>query len=464
VIVGAVAPRRLLYAHEFAWDRARDPLWTRLEKIYDFYDARAHLAPVHGRGLLAGKPPEASHCNNIGAEHRQGIYPALQRWFDIAAPAREEQRRRPAEDLTCLTPAAAGEMAPRPVYALAADLGAERARAARQRLAALSPEARRQQLRQDWARLLGDVEPGVEPRASPQGPQRLGDVTVERITLEVEPAIFVPLVLLRPRRDPGTVVPVVVAFGQHGKQAFLRDRSDALAELLGAGTAVCLPDLRGTGETRPAGDSRGRASASTSLSATELMLGQTLVGARLRDLRSVLRYLRGRGDLDATRVALWGDSFAPVNPPGRNLEVPLDAEAFPDQAEPLGGLLALLGALFEDPVRAVYAQGGLAGYHALLQSPFCYVPHDSVVPGALTAGDLCDVAAALAPRPLRLEGLVDGRNRAVTAADLAKAFEPTQAAYQSAGATDRLVLESAGKEPAAAARWLLAQLRERPGR
>src|SRR5262249_37160640 len=160
-------------------------------------------------------------------------------------------------------------------------------------------------------------------------------------------------------------------------------------------------------------DSRGRSSPGTSLSSSELMLGQTLVGARLRDLRSVLQFLHGRTDFDPARLALWGDSFASVNSEDRNLAVPLDAQNLPGQAESLGGLRALLGALFEDHVRSVYVQGGLVGYHTLLHSPFCYVPHDVIVPGALTAGDLSDVAAALAPRALRLTGLVDGLNRRV---------------------------------------------------
>ena len=104
------------------------------------------------------------------------------------------------------------------------------------------------------------------------------------------------------------------------------------------------------------------------------MLGQTLVGSRLRDVRSVLRYLRTRADLDAGRVALWGDSFAPANPEGRTLAVPLDADPFPHQAEPLGGLLALFTALFEDDVRAVYVRGGLTGFESLLQSPVLLRP------------------------------------------------------------------------------------------
>ena len=72
--------------------------------------------------------------------------------------------------------------------------------------------------------------------------------------------------------------------------------------------------------------------------------------------------------------ALWGDSFAPANPEGRALAVPLDADPFPHQAEPLGGLLALFTALFEDGVRAVYVRGGLTGFESLLRRPVLLRP------------------------------------------------------------------------------------------
>jgi hypothetical protein len=250
----------------------------------------------------------------------------------------------------------------------------------------------------------------------------------------------------------------VVALAQGGTHAFLKNRATALAELLRAGVSVCLPDVRGTGETRP-GDGRGRSSAATAHAASEEMLGETLVGARLRDVRAVLRYLRGRKDVDAGRIALWGESFAPVNPPERRLAVPLDADPAPDLAEPLGGLLALFGALFEDDIRAVCVHGGLAGYETMLRSPFVYVPADGVVPGALTAGDLNDVTAALAPQPVRLTGLVDGLNRTLPAEALREMYEPARTAYRSASAAKQLRIETAAPADEPAWRWLLEQLR-----
>jgi cephalosporin-C deacetylase-like acetyl esterase len=458
VIVGSVAPRGLIYSHEFAWDRERDPVWARLEKIFDFYKARDHLAFAHGRGTLSGKPPESTHCNNIGAEHRKPIYPVLKRWFGIPEPEKEFQDRRPVEELLCLTTASG--LKARPLYELAGELGMERAHAARLRWAGSPPASLAQRLRRDWNRLLGGVLPTGTPRGSTRGADRIGDVTVEKISLQIEPDIVVPLLLLLPPSKGGVKLPLVVGVSQHGKQQFLEQRSEALALLLEGGTAVCLPDLRGTGETRP-GDARGRSSSATSISATELMLGQTLVGSRLRDLRSVLLYLRSRGELDGKRVALWGDSFAPVNPEGRNLAVPLDADKLPDQAEPLGGLMALFGALYDEQIRAICVRGGIVGYQSALSGQFLYLPHDAIIPGALTAGDLCDVASALAPRSLRLEGLVDAQNRKVGAGAATKTYEVTANTYRAVAAIDRLQIVDEDRQGVAAAQWLLGQLQRK---
>ena len=439
VIVGTVAPRGLIYAHEFAWDRERDPVWARLQTVFGFYGAVDRLSWVNGRGSVSRKPPESTHCNNIGTEHRQGIYAALSRWFGIATPEQESSERRTAEDLAALTSEAAEVFQPRPLWALAAKLGAERAAATRHTIDSLAPEARRDELRQLWTGILGDVEPRTPTvsleTVALEDSHALGDVTIERLALEIEPGIVVPCLLLLPAKKDFARAGVVVAFAQQGKQEFLRDCRREIAGLAEGGVAVCLADLRGTGETRP-DDALGRNSSATGISSTELMLGQTLMGSRLRDLRSVVCYVRGRKELDATRIALWGDSFAPVNPNDRDLALPQDADQFPDLAEPLGGTLALFGALFEEDVRAVYARGGLTGYQALLQSPFCYLPHDGIVPAALTAGDLCDVAAALAPRPLWLQGLVDGVNRPVTAEAVAKVFELSREAYRTVEAED----------------------------
>jgi dienelactone hydrolase len=453
VIVGAVAPRRLIYGHEFAWDRERDPVWKRLETIYGFYGATDRLAFTAGRGSVSGQPPESTHCNNIGPEQRKGVYAAFKKWFDLPVPEKEHQQRHKAAELLCLTPDLLKEVKPDSPHEREAPAWALRSLRAATDDSSEGPGEGRKRLRSHLAQLLGDVEAKAAPRELAREAQRLDGVSAERALLEVEPNVVVPLVLLLPRARGGARGRVVVGVSQQGKQALLKARADLVAGLLGAGVAVCLPDVRGTGETRP-GDGRGRGSAATAISSTELMLGQTLVGSRLRDLRSVLKYLRTRKEVAAGRIGLWGDSLAPANPDGRDLKVPLDAEKPPDLAEPLGGLLALLGALFEDDVTAVYVRGGLSTFRSALRSPFVYLPHDAVVPGVLAAGDLPAVAGSLAPRPVRLEALVDGLNRRVKPETLAGNYASAEDVYRRARAGGKLVVKAEPSAAADAAAWL----------
>lgn len=412
VIVGSIAPRRLIYAHEFAWDRDRDPVWQRLQRIYaDFYGQPDHLDYTHGFGLLQGRPPQASHCNNIGAPHRVRIYAALERWFGIAPPTEERQERLPDDALRCFTPELKEKLRPQPVHRVLSGIGA--ARAPRN-----TPD--RRDLQSAWAALLGDIEPA--PYRETRHPYGAEPFAVERISLAFQPPIAIPLILCLPTNAPSAVA---IGIAQAGKRAFLAHRAGDITALLSSGIAVCLPDVRGAGELAPDGTRtpRGRAS---SQSATELMFGQTMPGAQLRDLRSVCAYLRHR--FPDTPLALWGDSFAPANPPDFADPLMEDSGA-PAHSEPLGGFLALFCALFEPDIKAIVARGMITGYQSLLDHVYCYIPHDAVIPGALTAGDLCHIAAALSPMPLRFENLVDGRNCPASPQHIDACFHPAKTAY-----------------------------------
>jgi dienelactone hydrolase len=462
VIVGGIAPRRLVYGHEFSWDRDHDPVWRRLQTVYGFYQAPDRLAFTHGRGELRGQPPEATHCTHIGPPHRRLIHAAFKEWFGIDV-TNESSDRHPAEALRAMTSEAERELRPKKLNELLPDLAGERVERARRRLSELPLGQRRRQLQSDWSRLLGNVEPPLTPSLSPSNGERVSvrtgegklDVSIERIVLTVEPSIVVPVLLLKPEgvsADKRTGKPsVVVAVVQAGKQRLLREQAREMAALLDSGMAVCLPDVRGTGETS-LGTGRGRRSAATSLSSSELMLGGTMLGAQLRDLRAVLAWLRTRDDLDARQLSLWGDSLTRPNPPDTNFQIPRDDDdALPRSPEPLGGLLALLAALYEEDVRAVYVHGGLAGFESVLTKYIALIPHDVVVPAALTAGDLCDVAAALAPRRVRLEGIVDGWNRTISATDLASAYQPAATSYRAAGAAAQFSLST---ERTSCLQWL----------
>lgn len=452
-IVASIAPRRLVYYHEFYWDHEQDPVWKRLQKVWGWYDAADNLTGLAGRGFVVGNEPQNTHWL---AESRELLYPTSKKWFDIPNPGKEYSKRLPVEDLLCITPEIAKEH--RPAHELAARLGAERTVSARKALESLNLIERRERLRRNLAGLLGNVD-AAKPRlyGTPAAPEKLGDVRVERLHLVTEPGIVVPTLLFLPLEAKGKRFPIVVGFSQHGKGEFLKQRATEIAGLLHSGVAVCLPDVRGTGETS-LGDTRDRRSASTAIAAGELMLGQSVLSGQLRDLRSLLAYLRTRSDLDARKIGLWGDSLASANSNEIDFKVPYTAAKRPVQSEPLGGLLALLGGLFEDDVKAILMRGCLADYQRLLESPFSYVPFDAVAPGLLNIGDLPDLAAALAPRHLRIEAAVDGHNRLVSAEELNRTYGPTTAVYKKAQHANRLQLES--KTAPSLVEWLAATLRD----
>jgi len=139
------------------------------------------------------------------------------------------------------------------------------------------------------------------------------------------------------------------------------------------------------------------------------------------------------------------------------LSIPLGIPEEPALSEPVGGLLALLAALYERDVRVVYARGGLISFESVLQSQFTYLPHDVIIPGVMTVGDLCSITAALAPRPVRLEGLVNGLNRRAALKAVAAEYEPARQAYMLAKSSRHLVMvDRAGDS--AIAQWLLRSL------
>jgi len=189
------------------------------------------------------------------------------------------------------------------------------------------------------------------------------------------------------------------------------------------------------------------------------MLGNTLLGKRLKDLRTVLAYLEARPDIDADRLGLWGDSLSPANPAHLLLDEQIEWQVGPEieqQAEPLGGLLAVLGALYDGKVRTVAVQGGLSSFLSILDDNFAYVPADVIVPGILEAGDITELDSGLAPHPLLLQGLVDGRDRLVPAAHLESDLAPVYSAYRNSASATLAIRQ--GENGAHIATWFLNHL------
>lgn len=402
-LCASVAPRPFLYSLEVAWpgDVEHEPVWARYKKVFELYNARDHLDEVHGFGPFPG-PGE---CTNVGTFLRKRIYPVLTRWLNVLTPAGEYHNPLPDAALACVTPSVALDRMPKPASALALEL-------ANTRLAESPARASLNALRAALKEKLGDIEPSPNPSARPLWNKSEAGITVDAFVLETEPGITLPVYLLRNASPAARQVPAVVAVAEGGKARFLTERTSEIVRLLHTGVAVCLPDLRGNGEMAV---TQSRGPGAMDLAATELMLGGTLLGERLKDVRTVLHYLSSRPDIDPAHIALWGDSFAAANPVDFAFDQSDMQEVGPfpqHQAEPMGALLVLLTGLYEDGVAAVAAKGGLVSFLSVLEDRFSHVPQDVIVPGILEVAEISDIIAAQGSRPIRLEGFVDGRNRA----------------------------------------------------
>jgi dienelactone hydrolase len=488
LVAASVAPRRFVRAFEFGWEGAEEPdypnLWfdglRRSEKVWDFYNARENLATSQAYGLIRLSMERVSHCFSIGPQQRAELYPIFKRWFGIPLPSakdlailpdsqlsvsplrdearrQEAERRRPHSDLLSLPPATSEQIERRKMHEIAHSIGERHLSAARNKLASLAPAQRAHQLREALTPMLGDIEPVMSPASRLYGRRSLGSADVEALSLTVEAGIDVPLLLLSPKGAKAS--PVVVAIAQGGKQRFLANRARDLEQLLNAGVAICLVDVRGTGETSP-NQAAGENGTLNSLAQREFDLSRSLLGSRLKDLRTVLAYLRTRPEFDSRRFALWGDSFSPPNQAPLFLDE-IEFEAGPQiqyRADPTGAHLALLAALFEPDIQAVAARGGLSGYLSMLESAFTYVPLDAVVLGIVKAGDIADIAAAISPKPLALEMLVDGRNVQPDETSVRRTLAPAHAAYAAANASARLITNRQRTE---LGRWLASSLTTR---
>jgi cephalosporin-C deacetylase-like acetyl esterase len=403
VIVGSVAPRKVIYAHEFAWEAEKDPAWPRLQKIFGFYDAKNSIVSIHGKGSVKGQAgPDNTHCTHIGAVHRKGIYPLLREWFGMPIPE-EYSKRRPAEDLMCWTEEAKKELKPKKLQEVAGGVAGKRMRVADDFLDGLPPTMRIALLRKELAAVLGNIEPAANPKVTIGKAEDVPGGKLSRFALEPEAGITLPVFLITPKDAKGAV-PVVVMVSQNGKAAFLKERGDAIAAFLKAGIAVCLPDVRGTGETQ-SGNSAARGSSRTVVSQTNLILGQPVLGSQLRDLRTVIHWLQAREGIDKKNFAIWGDSFAKVNAAGTQLAVPLDGE-LPAVAEPGGAWLAVLATLYEDGVVTAYARGGIVGLAGIFQSAYLYLPHEAVLPPTATFSLLDTILTRV-----DFDSVVDARNQ-----------------------------------------------------
>lgn len=243
--------------------------------------------------------------------------------------------------------------------------------------------------RQRILRCLGRFPAGGALHAKVLGRERVGSVVRTLVRYDAEPGEEVRAYLMHPAKWVGNL-PGVVAIHQHAGQYYLGKSEPAGLsadgmyhygiELARRGYCVIAPDQLGF-EDRRGGTEVARVENPVLDGMTNeryefqrrLFHGSTLQAKYLFDLRRAIDFLQGLPFVNAKRIGCIGHS--------------------------LGGQEALWLSWYDRRIRAGVSSCGFGTYQSYLDH---HIMHNfaSYVPGILDVGDVDDLVADLAPKPL----------------------------------------------------------------
>lgn len=390
-VLGLVAPRALMVVNatrdgfQFSVEQARMSL-QRARAIYE-----VHKLPDKVRHTIF----ESGH--DYSQPMREAMYGWMTRWLKNegkgdAIPEPKHQIEKP-EELACF------EAGNRPAnFQLLPEFSARAARPLVDRASAGRPDHReawestamdrRDQLR----RVLGDF-PARRSDAKPGIATTDGQIRTIPVVIQPEPDMPVPA-FWRARTDRAAGNhPACILLHLEGKQQALAH--PFAAALVERGWSVLAPDLRATGETRPAGDAIAGAPDHNSTEHA-LWVGRPLLGQWTFEVGCLLDWAAAQPNVDRQRLSVVG-----IGP---------------------AGLVALCAAaLFEDRVTSAGALGTWASY--VTSEPYpAGTPMGILVPGILRVGDIPHLAALTAPRRLLIVEARTPQNRALTDKELREAY------------------------------------------
>ncbi|MBI3911222.1 MAG: acetylxylan esterase [Armatimonadetes bacterium] len=409
-LIAVFAPKPLLFLTV-----ERD--WTRLFPQHELLEFRSLYR-------LYGQPDRLDHEQFPGGHDysrpmRERMYAWFERWLrgrEGAVPAEPEHEPEPPESLHVL------DCSPPEHRGWDAVIDYYRERAVRQppRLESRATRKRWQDdLRAALRDLVGDAEPPAALELQTHARMSSPGYRLEKISFASEPAVRIPALLLVPEGAQGA--PAAVLLHPGGKAGWFRDgRLDSLpGELLAAGWVLLLPDVRLRGEL------------ALDWQHNCLIWGRPEAGMAARDALTAVDLLYRLPEVDWRRLLLVGVG---------------------DQG--VGALLASgwderVAAVVADCVGTAYRDGGEG------------LP---LIPNILRVGDVPQIAALSAPRPLWLFNVPSARMNFPSL----RYYDFARRMYQSLGAAEALRMIPTQSGPLAVPtasglqEWLAHQWRRLP--
>jgi cephalosporin-C deacetylase-like acetyl esterase len=257
---------------------------------------------------------------------------------------------------------------------------------------------------------------GAVPPIREVGEVRQPGRMVRKLVLETEPGIQVPMLHITPDQPAEGGAPLIVAIGHDRASAF--EPEGLVSRWTGKGHAVLLADLRGMGETTPElryhKSKRREFGMDPQEAFLSLHLDRPLLGQRVYD---VLRMLDALGDRTRSGVHLVGIG--------------------------VGGPIALHAAALDPRIGQLTLERSILSWTEVVETPLALDQLSNVVPGALLAYDLPDLATSLAPRTLMLVSPIDPTGQSASKASMDAYCDPVRQAYRSKDAESRLTIQVA---------------------
>jgi hypothetical protein len=265
----------------------------------------------------------------------------------------------------------------------------------------------RDALLKDVARLAGVRLPVAAAKMTEAGEVKRAGCRIRKLVFETEPGVQVPGLLYDGGRGP------LVIYADGAGKAVAAAPGGPIEKLVKDGTRVLALDLRGMGETAPGKPAAGRPDdfgADYFEAFVSLHLNRPLLGQRATDLLAVVAQVAR----DTNDIRLIGVGSA--------------------------GPAVLHAAALEPRIKRLTLEGALVSWSAVVRTPLGRDQLTNVVPGALAAYDLPDLAASMAPRPLTIRRPSDPAGKPLTSTATDDAYRPVATAYAKAGADKQFVV------------------------
>lgn len=266
-------------------------------------------------------------------------------------------------------------------------------------------------------KLSGYEEPKVIQNPVFTGRIQKEGYVIEKYFVKGEGDYIIPYLLMVPDKPNNKAL---VCLYPSGKIAAVTENSE-MEQFVKNGFTVLAPDLIGVGEMGPGifkGDSN-ISLVSYNMWFTSLVIDKSIVGIRASDVVRLTRILKKRKNVKEV-YGIARKEMAPV---------------------------LLYAAAFDKGIVGIALLDAYSSYESMVMNEFycpCFV--QNLVPGALTAYDLPDLAASLAPRKLILQGITDANAKRTDQQSINKDIEVIKSAYHLRNADKQLIISEDEKD------------------